>query len=245
MRGTRQLMAATAGSPIAVGDRRWRPGAVRLAIRVAVVVVLAALAVAPRASAATEAQQGAQLLARVQDGRATCSSLTTDDFDRIGEYVMERMLGSAASHEAMNRQMRAMMGSAGEQRAHVYMGRRFAGCATGRAPAGLGAAIGMMGVGMMGASGDGSRGTMMGGSYGPGRMWGHRAGGDGWDGRGTAMAIFMGLLVLIAVVAVVLWRPWRPRSAATPLEILQQRFARGELDQEEFEQRRSLLDGTR
>ena len=45
------------------------------------------------------------------------------DFDHIGEYVMERMLGSASTHHAMNRQMAAMMGTSGETQAHMFMGR--------------------------------------------------------------------------------------------------------------------------
>lgn len=84
----------------------------------ALAAVLAAALAAP-ALGATEAQQGGQLLQRLQSGTTTCTSLITSDFDHVGEYVMERMLGSASAHQAMNRQMAAMMGSGGETQAHV------------------------------------------------------------------------------------------------------------------------------
>lgn len=66
------------------------------------------------------------------------------------------------------------------------------------------------------------------------------------------MAMF-GLLFIIALVALVLWAarstvPARPMSAAAPrssaLDILEQRYARGEIDHEDFQQRRAALGGT-
>lgn len=83
--------------------------------------------------------------------------------------------------------------------------------------------------------------------YGPHMMgWG-----GGWYG------MFFGLLLMILVLAVVIavvvllvrWLggPWQ-RGAShqappvpTPLDILKERFARGEIDKEEFEERRRVL----
>ena len=225
--------------------------------RRAVVAVLAAafvlvgLTAAP-ALAATEAQQGAQLLRKIEAGSVSCGSLKTGDFDHIGEYVMERMLGSASAHEAMNRQMAAMMGSRGETQAHVFMGQRFAGCATGRAPAAFGAMMGMMGAGMMGSvyGGTGSS-TMMGsGSRGTSGMMGFgyvsptASSSRGWSSADTVMVILMGLLIALAIGALAAWRPWRHQAAQTPLETLQARYARGDIDQQEFDRRRQALGGT-
>lgn len=230
--------------------RRPRPA---IATAIAAVLVIAALTAAP-AIGATEAQQGAQQLRSLQAGTTSCSSLATTDFDHIGEYVMERMLGSTAIHEAMNRQMAAMMGSSGETRAHVFMGQRFAGCATGRAPTAFGAMMGMMGAGMMGSAyGGGSSSSMMGSGSGPRGTGGMMGFGyvsptanssNGWSSADTVMIILMGLLIALAIGALAAWRPWRRRRGDTALETLQARYAQGEIDQQEFDRRRQALGGT-
>jgi putative membrane protein len=84
-------------------------------------------------------------------------------------------------------------------------------------------------------------------AYGPHMM--------GWGGGGYGMIfgpLFM-ILVLAAVIAVVVllvrWLGGQSQGAApnqappgrTPLDILKERFARGEIDKEEFEQRRRVL----
>ena len=219
---------------------------------VALAAVLVVSALTPAAAiGATEAQQGAQLLRSLQIGKTSCGSLKSADFDRIGEYVMERMLGSSAAHDAMNRQMRVMMGSRGEGQAHVFMGQRFAGCATGRAPTAFGAMMGMMGAGMMGsAAGGSSSSTMTGsGSQAAGGMMGFgyvspasgRAG--GWNSSDTVMVALMGLLIALAIGALAAWRPRHQRAGGTPLEALQERYARGDIDQQEFERRRDAIGG--
>jgi uncharacterized membrane protein len=222
-------------------ERRRRAGVAVLAAA----LVLVGLTAAP-ALAATEAQQGAQRLRKIEAGTVSCGSLKTGDFDHIGEYVMERMLGSASAHEAMNRQMAAMMGSRGETQAHVFMGQRFAGCAAGRAPNAFGAMMGMMGAGMMGSVYGSGGSTMMGSSYGGmmGSGSGSSATGDGWSRGDTVMVALMGLLLALALVALATWKPWRQNRAGTPLETLQSRYARGEIDQREFDRRRQALGGT-
>jgi uncharacterized membrane protein len=213
------------------------------------VLLAAAFAAAP-ASAANEAAQGGQLLQRVQAGTTTCKSLSTTDSDHIGEYVMERMLGSAGVHQAMNRQMAAMMGARGETQAHVYMGQRFAGCATGNVPNSFGTMMGMVGAGLMGSvygSGGGTPG-MIGSNARNGGMMGFGYGtpttsGDGWSSGDTAMVVMMGLLLALVAGALFAWRPWR-RTDQTPLSMLQSRFARGDIDQHEYDARRDALGGT-
>lgn len=176
-------------------------------------LALAALIAAPAMGSPGEERQGARLLSSLQAGKATCTSLRATDFELIGEYVMGRMLGSSAAHEQMNRQITASMGARGEVQAHTYMGQRFAGCATGRAPTAFGAMMGMMGAGMMGAGGGAARGgggMMGGGSVTP-------AGSNGWSGADTVMVVLMGLLLTLAIVALGVWRPWqRPPRHETP-----------------------------
>ena len=76
----------------------------------------------------------------------------------------------------------------------------------------------------------------------------------GWGGSGMIFGpLFMILgLAAVIVVAVLLVRcaggPWRPAgpphyppALPSPLDILEERFARGEIDKSEFEERRRVL----
>ena len=83
--------------------------------------------------------------------------------------------------------------------------------------------------------------------YGP-HMWG----GGGWMGwfMGPVMMIATIAIAVAVVVLVVRWLgglghgsmhpPALP--AKTPLEILQERYARGEIDKEEYEERKRVLE---
>ncbi len=65
--------------------------------------------------------------------------------------------------------------------------------------------------------------------------------------------IFMWLLVIVLIAAAVYFvvrqrgdvfpPPAGPRENETPLDILKKRYARGEIDREEFEQRKKDLEG--
>ena len=80
--------------------------------------------------------------------------------------------------------------------------------------------------------------------------WRYNMMGDmgGWWGMGfgwISMILFWGLVVL-AIVALAKWLTQQPPSGRsprdkTPLEILQERYARGEIDREEYEQKRQDL----
>lgn len=85
-------------------------------------------------------------------------------------------------------------------------------------------------------------------AYGPHMMWW----GGGWYGMvlGPLFMILV-LAVVIAIVALLVrwaggaWHgsapPQHAPSGRTPLEILKERFARGEIDKNEFEERRRVL----
>ena len=76
----------------------------------------------------------------------------------------------------------------------------------------------------------------------PGWGWGHMIFG------GLMMIAFWGGIILL-IVLLVRWfggasghsHESMPRSHRTPLEILQERFARGDIDKTEYEERRKLL----
>jgi putative membrane protein len=81
-------------------------------------------------------------------------------------------------------------------------------------------------------------------------------GGGAWMGWFAGPLIMIAMLTVVVVIIVVLIRwlggtghgvlPMHPQgsSGMTPLNILEERYARGEIDKEEFEERRKVL-GTR
>jgi len=101
--------------------------------------------------------------------------------------------------------------------------------------------MGMMGNysgangGGMGNGRDGANG------FGPGMMGGSgsRAGGDnGW----STTNILLVILLAGALVALAAWRHWRRSSPETPFDVLSDRYARGDIDTAEYEQRRHELE---
>jgi putative membrane protein len=83
---------------------------------------------------------------------------------------------------------------------------------------------------------------MIGGYGGYGGYGGHVM---GWFG-GIFMIVFWGL-VLVAIVLLIRWLAVAPRNretgggAESPLEILKKRYARGEINKEEFEEKKKDL----
>ena len=107
---------------------------------------------------------------KLQNKQVTCSQLTDDDFDVLGDFFMGNMMGS--NHDAMNQMMVQRLGNDGEKQMHIALGKRLSGCnANAALPQGASYFTPMMGFGnMMGNSGNtslfgGSRG-MMGYGYG-------------------------------------------------------------------------------
>lgn len=83
-------------------------------------------------------------------------------------------------------------------------------------------------------------------------MWGHMGdwSGWGWGGMGIGMigmSLFW-ILLIVAIVALVKggWggAALSARRPEEPLDILKQRYARGEIEREEFEQKRRDLGGS-
>lgn len=76
-------------------------------------------------------------------------------------------------------------------------------------------------------------------------------GGGGWFGMIIGPIFMILVLALVIAVAVLLVRwfggasqagaPHQPSPACAPLDILKERFARGEIDKEEFEERRRVI----
>ena len=84
---------------------------------------------------------------------------------------------------------------------------------------------------------------------------GHHMWGMGWGGMilGPALMIVVIAAVIVLIVLLVRWLGGvgpgahrmvsPPPHGTTPLQILEARFARGEIDKDEFEERRRILSG--
>lgn len=74
------------------------------------------------------------------------------------------------------------------------------------------------------------------------------ADGYGWMGFGWVFMVLFWVLIILGVVALLRWlgmggNASRGAPRKTPLEILQERYARGEIEREEYEQKRRDLEG--
>jgi hypothetical protein len=205
----------------------------RVSLLLVVAAALLAGAVTPAfAALGDEVAAGGTIAKQLQAHTTSCSKLSDTDFEHLGEYVMERAVGSRAAHAAMNQRMASMMGSAAEERMHQLMGRRYADCGV----AGAGAS-GMMGGGGGMASGVGGTAMMSSSdlSWMRNGNWQHMSrsqwrdvqrawmgtammgnGRHGWSVGGILAAVFGAVLMggLVAFLAV--RRPWRPRPPSTP-----------------------------
>lgn len=65
---------------------------------------------------------------KLQNNQVTCSQLSEDDFDKLGDFFMGNMMGS--SHDSMDQLMIDRLGQQGEQQMHIAMGKRLSGCFT-------------------------------------------------------------------------------------------------------------------
>lgn len=199
--------------------------------------MLAFGASAAHASLSQEVTAGKAVAKRVDAGTATCKTLSTNDFEHLGEYVMERMVGSHAAHQAMNAHMEQTIGAENADRMHQALGRRYAGCSTSGWANGPGMMSGS--GGMMGGGYGDSRGlgAMMGSGYAWMRNgawlhmtrndWRHAGGymmGNGWmigtvsggPSSGAVVGLALGAFLVLAIVALGLFRRTRRHPPSTP-----------------------------
>ena len=212
-----------------------------LALVIGAILALLGLNATPGWASASEERQGAQLLQSVQAGEQKCQQLSRTQSELIGEYVMGRMVGSTARHEAMNRQITATSGASGEVQAHVFMGQRFAGCASRAAPAAFGSMMGMMGNysgangGMTGTGRDDANGMM-------GRSGSRATADNGLSSTDIVVLVILVALLAAALLAIAARRPWRRSPPKTPFDVLRDRYAHGDIDTADYEQRRHALE---
>lgn len=193
---------------------------------------------------AREEAEGKAVWEKLQAKEVACEDLTDDNFGTLGEYFMGQMLGDA--HEAMNNMMIRMMGEKGEEQIHIVMGKRLSGCDTS-------AAFPSQGVGFTPTP----KSLVWGFMPMMNMMWGGWSSPSGLNQSGNSMMnfgftpfggfgwIFMivwWVLIIFGIVALIKWLMARSRNEKkSPLEILQERYAKGEIDKKEFEEKKKDL----
>lgn len=75
----------------------------------------------------SEAEQGGQFYKQLVSGQTSCSKLEDDEFELMGDFYMERMMGAAA-HDQMDTMMANQMGEGANTQMHVAMAKRLSGC---------------------------------------------------------------------------------------------------------------------
>jgi putative membrane protein len=185
---------------------------------------------------------GQQISQQLQSKQISCSSLSDTNYENLGEYFMNQMMGS--SHEQMNEYVVSRFGQSGEEQMHVAMGKRLSGCDTNAAyPSWMQGFMPMMsgGYGMMGGYGSNYYGSnyqnnMM-GYYGYGSMM-------GWGGLGLLFNILWWVLIVAVIIGLV--RLFSGKSGrwgrGSALDILKERYAKGEIDKAEFEAKKKDLN---
>ncbi len=177
-----------------------------------------------------------------QNSAIDCSKTTDEQWEALGEAVMSIMHPDEEEHTLMD-QMMGGEGSAQLRAMHIIMGQRYLGCASGGM---MGGGTGMMSGGMMGMMGSG----MMGGAaniFGKGgdsMMGFNNLGLGGWSLFGGIFMILFWVLIIVGIVALVKWLVGQSGSGArdrSALDILKERYAKGEIDKKEFEEKKRDL----
>lgn len=207
----------------------------------------------PAATSSVSASQdpdiaaGRQLWSELQAQKTQCSQFTTTNFNNLGDYFMQQMMGSA--HQAMEQTIINQSGQAGLDAMHVAMGERFSGCNPNAAfPTGM-MGCGMPMMGLYGYYNNGASSTpqnnnpyfnMMGYGYGPMMGYGYA---DPW---GWVFMVLFWVLIIVGIIVLVRWlgggrrHGWHEHNHSA-LDILKERYAKGEIDKKEFEDKKKDL----
>ncbi|MDO8489830.1 MAG: SHOCT domain-containing protein [bacterium] len=190
---------------------------------------------------AREEAEGKEIWGKLQDGKLKCEGLTAGNFGALGEYFMGQMMGN--SHESMNNMMTTMMGEKGEEEMHVAMGKRMSGCQPNAAmPQNImnsGMMQMMIGSGMMG---NWSSSSALNNNFtNPTSMMNFGFAPFGW-----IFMILFWVLVIVGIVALVKWIAGQNKTESkndkTALDILKERYAKGEINKKELEEKKKDLE---
>ena len=188
---------------------------------------------------AREEQEGKEIWNKLQTKEVVCENLNDEQYGVLGEYFMGQMSGD--SHAAMNAMMIQTHGEEGEEQIHVVMGKRLSGCNTSASfPSISGGWMPMMNMMWGGWS------SPFGGNNSISNMMNFGLGAFGFFG--WIFMVLWWVLIISGIVALIKWFTNQYRGANSPnshgksaLEILQERYAKGEIDKSEFEEKKKDL----
>lgn len=196
--------------------------------------------IASSSDIAKEEEQGRLIFASLQSGGKVCADISEDNFELMGEYFMGQRLGTA--HELMNNMMKRMMGEDGEFQMHVVLGKRLSGCDSIAAWPQSGTRFLPM-LGMMGglsnidnANQSSNFNNMMYSNYSP----------FGFGFLGPILMILFWAVIIFAVIVLVRYMASKGGGKTAPktdsvLNILKERYAKGEIDKKEYEDKKKDL----
>ena len=181
-----------------------------------------------------EEKEGKELWQKFQAKEISCVNFNDEQFGVLGEYFMGQMMGD--SHAAMNAMMIQTHGEEGEEQIHIVMGKRLSGCDTSAAfPMGSSGWMPMMNImtgGWSSPFSSNSTNDMM--------NFGYGFGFSGW-----IFMILWWVLIIAAVVALIKWLANQFRggtSNKSAFDILKERYARGEINKQEFEEKSRFIN---
>ncbi len=183
-----------------------------------------------------EEKEGKEFWDKLQTKAIACADLNDKQYGSLGEYFMGQIAGN--SHAAMNAMMIQAHGEDGEEQIHIVMGRRLSGCDTSASfSAGSNGWVPMMNMMWGGWSSpfgnNSTNNNMM--NFGFGSF-----GSFGW-----IFMILWWVLIITGIVALIKWLTSQSRGThnneKSALEILKERYAKGEIDKKEFEERKKDL----
>ncbi|KKW33559.1 MAG: hypothetical protein UY78_C0008G0001, partial [Parcubacteria group bacterium GW2011_GWA1_53_13] len=188
---------------------------------------------------AREEAEGKIVWEKLQAKEISCTDVSDENFGTLGEYFMGVMMGD--SHASMNAMMIQMHGEEWEEQTHIVMGKRFSGCdASAAFPGG---SDGGMPMTYMMTGGWSS-------PFGFNQMYDNSMMNFGFTPFGWFGWIFMIMwwaLIIAGIVALIKWLAGQSRrgrdNEKSPLDILKERYAKGEIDKKEFEEKKKDLIG--
>src|SRR3989344_3628796 len=183
-----------------------------------------------------EEQEGKELWNKLQAKEVTCANLNDEQYGVLGEYFMGQMAGD--SHASMNAMMIQAHGEDGEEQIHIVMGKRLSGCDTSAVfPAISGGWMPMMNMMWGGGSSpfdnNSTNNNMMNFGFGP------------FGGLGWIFMILWWVLIIAGIVALIKWLTSQSHGTRnhgkSALDVLRERYAKGEIDKKEFEDKKKDL----
>lgn len=181
-----------------------------------------------------EEKEGQEIWGRFQNREIACADINDEQFGVLGEYFMGTMAGDY--HTAMNVMMIQRLGEEGEEQMHITMGKRMSGCDTSsQYPQGFNFMPMMGGWSSPSGFNNNTNNSMMWGFNNPMRF--------GWFG-GIFMLLFW-ILIIAGIVVLIKWLVSQSHGTQgqgkTSIDILKERYAKGEINKEEFDKMRKDL----